>query len=71
MDGVNGILLHVAICIYMRNCCSGQIMDAKDRRDHEIRKAVTLTTKLYAWTAIGLMASGMLFYLFLFAIRQT
>jgi len=50
---------------------NGQIMDAKDRRDHEIRKAVTLTTKLYAWTAIGLMASGMLFYLFLFAIRQT
>jgi hypothetical protein len=46
------------------------VIDAKDRRDREKKKRVSLLAKVACWLLIGSMASGMLLYIYLFAMRQ-
>ena len=51
--------------------CTGQILDAKDRRDREKRRHVTASTKIVASVGLFLLASWLLVYIYLFALRQT
>jgi hypothetical protein len=55
----------------LMTAANGQIMDAKDRRDREKRKQVTLGAKIAAWTGLFFFSAALLLYVYLFAIRQT
>lgn len=48
----------------------GQILESKDRRNHAKVKAVSKSAKSLAWFVLILMNTGMLFYIFLFAVSQ-
>ena len=50
---------------------NGQILDAKNRRDNTVRKRVTMDTKILVSTFVTFTLLGMLFYVYLFALRQT
>jgi hypothetical protein len=50
---------------------NGQIMDAKDRRDREKHKQVTFGVKIAACTGLFIFSAALLFYVYLFAMRQT
>lgn len=50
---------------------NGAILDLKDRRDHEAHRKVPLWTKTLSWAFLALVAIGILFYIYLFAMRQT
>jgi hypothetical protein len=55
----------------LMTAANGQIMDAKDRRDREKRKQVTFGVKIAACTGLFIFSAALLFYVYLFAIRQT
>jgi hypothetical protein len=50
---------------------NGQILDAKNRRDSTVRKMVTVDTKILVSLVVSFTLLGMLFYVYLFALRQT
>jgi hypothetical protein len=50
---------------------NGAILDTKDRRDHGSIKRVPMYYKISAWSFLVLMASAMLLYIYLFAMRQS
>ncbi len=50
---------------------SGKILDLKGSRDGANVPHVTRRSKIMAWTFLFLMDTGMLFYIFLFALTQT
>jgi hypothetical protein len=50
---------------------NGQILDAKNRRDNTVRKRVTMDMKIIISLVVTLTLLGMLFYVYLFALRQT
>jgi hypothetical protein len=50
---------------------NGQILDAKDRRDNSVRQRVTMDMKIGISVVVSLILLGMLFYVYLFALRQT
>jgi hypothetical protein len=50
---------------------NGQILDSKNRRDHTVRKRVTMDTKIFISVLVTFTLLGMLFYVYLFALRQT
>jgi hypothetical protein len=50
---------------------NGMILDHKDRRDNATKKSASFSAKVTAAVFILLVCLGMLFYLFLFSIRQT
>jgi hypothetical protein len=50
---------------------NGAILDLKDRRDNAMRRKVSKTAKISTWLFLGVVASAILFYLYLFGIRQT
>ena len=50
---------------------SGKILDLKGSRDGANVPHVTRSSKIMAWTFLFLMDTGMLFYIFLFALTQT
>jgi hypothetical protein len=50
---------------------NGQILDSKNRRDHTVRKRVSMDTKILISLLVTFTLLGMLFYVYLFALRQT
>ena len=50
---------------------NGKILESKERRDNRRAPAVSFKTKVFVWGIILLTLGGMLFYVYLFAMRQT
>ena len=50
---------------------NGMILDHKDRRDNEVKNQVELWKKVCGWLFLVLVSLGMLFYIYLFAMRQS
>jgi len=50
---------------------NGMILDHKDRRDNEIKSQVELWKKVLGWIFLLIVSMGMLFYIYLFAMRQS
>ena len=67
---MNTFITHIAWMMWSGEH-SGQILDAKDRRDREKRRQVTATAKIAASVGLFLLASWLLLYIYLFAMRQT
>ncbi len=49
---------------------SGQILESKDRRDDLVVRGVSRSAKWLTWLLLALLNTGMLFYIFLFAVSQ-
>jgi hypothetical protein len=50
---------------------NGTILDQKDRRDSEVVGQVSLWHKVLAWVFLFVSSFGMLYYVYLFAMRQS
>ena len=50
---------------------NGDIMDVKDRSDNAVKRKVSKWAKYATWTFLFVMSMGMLFYIYLFAMRQS
>lgn len=51
-------------------CWTGQVVDAKDRRDRTKKNKVSITAKIICWLLVCIMGTGMLLYIYLFAMQQ-
>jgi sugar lactone lactonase YvrE len=49
---------------------TGEILEAKEKRENIVLQPVSMKIKLLAWFFLGVLDLGMLFYVFLFALSQ-
>jgi hypothetical protein len=50
---------------------NGSILDLKDRQDNAVKRKVSLWAKSLTWAFLFVASMGMLFYIYIFAMRQT